>query len=227
MGSPLQEPGRRIYEAQHEVALSPFWISATEVSRRQYEQVMNDHAMPPTDLAGDQPMTAVTWDEAVAFCKKLSALPAEEKAGRWYRLPTEAQWEYACRAGSVTAFSTGPTLSADQARFADAEGRPADPTAIGSLNPNAWGLHEVHGNAAEWCYDWFSETSYGEGGGRTLIDPSGPTRVVGAPRRTVRGGSWKTPVEECRSAHRSGLAPTDRHDDVGFRIVLIFSTGGT
>ncbi len=218
MGSPESEQGRIGNENQHEVTISKdYYLGVYEVTQAQYEKVMGKN---PSRFQGaivgnentDLPVEDVSWDDAVAFCKKLSDLPEEKKAGRVYRLPTEAEWEYACRAGSKTAYS-----------FDDEEGllpeygwsyrNSSDRThTVGLLEANSWGLYDMHGNVFEWCSDCFGEYPTG-----AVSDPTG--RKVGS-FRVFRGGSWRHDAAHCRSAYRQGSYPTYRYDLVGFRLAL-------
>jgi formylglycine-generating enzyme required for sulfatase activity len=171
----------------------------------------------------------VSWDDAIAFCAQLSALPAEKEAGRTYRLPTEAEWECACRAGTTTVFHFGNTLSGKQANFdgrypyGDAERSPAvgRTTQVGAYAGNNFGLFDLHGNVWEWCADWF-ESDYYQTGPRQ--DPPGPSS---GEFRVLRGGSWRNQALTCRAAYRNALAPNQRQPFIGFRPVLLASGGQT
>src|SRR5262249_37514254 len=144
------------------------------------------------------------YADALAFCKKLSALAAEKKARRVYRLPSEAEWEYACRAGTKTPFHYGDSLSSKQANFdgskpygAAVRGPYLERTcAVGTFAPNAWGLYDMHGNVWEWCHDWYAEGYYKKSPPR---DPQGPSRGT---LRVIRGGSWYYFARSCRAAIR-------------------------
>jgi formylglycine-generating enzyme required for sulfatase activity len=195
-----------------------FYMGIYEVTQGQYEQVMGVN--PSRNQASkDHPVERVTWDDAKAFCQKLGEMPEEKKAGRRYRLPTEAEWEYACRAGTTTAFHTGESLSSKQANF---DGRYPFPGSdkglasvgtvkVGTYKPNAWGLYDMHGNVWEWCLD--GPRPYADDG---VPDPRGPETADG--NRVVRGGSWKTPA--CRAALRQARPPHDFvAPDYGFRVV--------
>jgi sulfatase modifying factor 1 len=152
-------------------------------------------------------MEHLTWKEACCLCELLSALPAEVTAGRQYRLPTEAEWEYACRAGTTTTFNTGDTLELHQARFATMERSALKPTApVGSYPPNAWGLYDMHGNVWEWTTDWFSAKYFKRS---RVDDPAGPKRGT---HHTLRGGSASVETHECRSSFRGEA-------DFGIRVV--------
>jgi formylglycine-generating enzyme required for sulfatase activity len=221
MGSPADEPGRRPSEHRHEVEITrPFFLAVYAVTQAQYQKVMgnNPSYFSPTGGgraraggdSGDLPVETVSWNDAVAFCKKLSALPAEKGARRVYRLPTEAEWEYACRAGTSTAYYVGKTLEARHANFAPS---PVNRVSkVGSYKPNAWGLYDMHGNVWQWCADWFGEDYY-----RTSPkkDPAGPKAGTS---RVVRGGCWLNAGQECRAAIRPAVPPTYTSNHVGFRV---------
>jgi formylglycine-generating enzyme required for sulfatase activity len=230
MGSPAAEGERDDEELQHEVAISkPFYLGVYEVTQGQYEKVM------PKNTAFfkqgfDYPMEQVRFAEALDFCRKLSALPDEKKAGRVYRLPTEAEWEYACRAGATTVFHFGNALSSKQANFNgaypygdEAKGVKLQKTAkVGSYAPNAWGLYDMHGNVAEWCSDWYDPDYYKNSARQ---DPKGPAKGVVKTDfaddfyRVVRGGCWLDEARACRAAYRFRLQPSEPYRWVGFRVV--------
>ena len=186
----------------HRVTLTQdFDLGVYEVTQEQYEAVMGEN---PSGFKGSQnPVEQVSWDEAVAFCRKLSELPAEKKAGYVYRLPTEAEWEYACRFTEVkselgvyawyTENSLGRTHS------------------VGGKKPNAWGLYDMHGNVSEWCQDWYGNYPSG-----SVTDPTGP---ASGQIRVSRGGGWNDNSDYCDSASRNGYAPDDRDLALGFRVV--------
>ncbi len=153
----------------------------------------------------------VSWDEAASFCTALSAIPAENTAGRAYRLPTEAEWEYACRAGTTTPFHYGARLEGHQANRYMVLGRTTD---VGSYPANGFGLHDMHGNVTEWCQDWYDSNYYINAPSN---DPSGP--LVGT-LRSARGGGWGWVITDCRSAVRGGHAPSLQRGDFGFRVAL-------
>jgi formylglycine-generating enzyme required for sulfatase activity len=218
MGSPESEQGHNENENQHEVTISKdYYLGVYEVTQAQYEKVIGKN---PSYFQGaivgnenaDLPVDDVSWYDAVEFCKKLSELPEEKKAGRVYRLPTEAEWEYACRAGSKTAYS-----------FDDEEGllpeygwfnrNSSNRThTVGLLEPNAWGLYDMHGNVWEWCSDWYGDYPKG-----AVSDSTG--LKVGS-YRVSRGGSWGNRAANCRSANRIGYAPGLRFNSLGFRLAL-------
>jgi formylglycine-generating enzyme required for sulfatase activity len=234
MGSPANEEERAAEEMQHEVAITkPFYMSVTLVTQAQFDKVMgkNPSFFHAKNGGGpDNPVDQILWGEAKEFCTKLSALPEEKKAGRVYRLPTEAEWEYACRAGTTTAFHFGNALSAKQANFngnypsGGAEKGPylRRTEKVGSYPANAWGLHDMHGNVLEWCSDWYDPDYYKNS---PKQDPKGPDKgVVFTGFRTdyfvvVRGGCWLDEGRGCRSAYRFRLMPTERYRWVGFRVV--------
>jgi formylglycine-generating enzyme required for sulfatase activity len=158
------------------------------------------------------PVDTLNWDEAVKFCEVLSSRPAEKRAGRVYRLPTEAEWEYACRAGTTTAYSFGDdeSLLGDFAWFTGNAGNQTH--AVGQKRPNAWGLYDMHGNVWEWCSDW-----YGDHSGNAVSDPQG---VASGSIRVLRGGGWGHSARGCRSAFRHAGSPSYRSGNLGFRLAL-------
>ncbi|MFM8215489.1 MAG: formylglycine-generating enzyme family protein, partial [Pirellula sp.] len=162
--------------------------------------------------SSNHPVEEVSWEDAVEFCKKLSDLPEEKAAGRVYRLPTEAQWEYACRAGSKTAYSFGESSKSlgDYAWFGDNSNNPTHP--VGEKKANAWGLYDMHGNVWEWCSDCIGEYPNG-----AVSDPTGPRD---GSFRVFRGGGWDSEAANCRSASRSRRNPSLRTGNVGFRVAL-------
>ena len=201
MGSQGSEVGRKSDEMQYEVTLTkPYYIGKNEVTQEQWQAVMGDN---PSKIKGEKfPVTNVSWNDCQEFIKKLN-----EKTNGEYRLPTEAEWEYACRAGTSTAYSFGDKITLKDANYS---GSAIDaPAVIGSYKPNAFGLYDMHGNVWEWCEDWFKELPQG-----TAIDPKGPATSDG---RVLRGGSfwWESTV---RSSSRSNFPPTSRNFDFGFRL---------
>ena len=210
MGSPETEMDRFADEGpQHEVTISkPFYMGATEVTQEQYEAVMSKN---PSNFKGAQnPVEQMSWDDAVEFCKKLSA-----KTGKSVTLPTEAQWEYACRAGSKTRFYYGDdndyTNLGDYAWYGKNSDNKTHP--VGQKKPNAWGLYDMNGNVWQYCSDWYAD-SYANA---NKTDPTGP--ASGA-HRVVRGGSWINGPFSCRSAYRAGAPPDERSSNIGFRVVV-------
>ncbi len=208
MGSDQREADKRT----HQVTLTkPFYVGIHEVTQEQYEKVMGTN---PSGFKGPQnPVEQVSWEDAVEFCRKLSELPEEKAAGRVYRLPTEAQWEYACRAGTTTEYSFGndaESLGEYSWFFANSGGKTH---AVGQKLPNAWGLYDMHGNVFEWCMDRYGDYPRG-----SVTDPVGASS---GSNRVCRGGSWIYAAEGCRSAIRKRDYPSDRNDDYGFRVTCV------
>ncbi len=204
-------------EAQHEVAISnAFLMGVTEVTQKQYESVMGKN---PSQFKGpNNPVEQVAWADAVEFCRKLSA-----KTGRTVRLPTEAEWEYACRAGSKGRFCFGDTDTAlgEYAWYTvnsmDRKTGAKTTHPVGQKKPNAWGLYDMHGNAWEWCADWYA-ANYGASGSQT--NPVGP--ATGS-IRVLRGGSWNYCSYGLRQSGRGRIGPTGQYDvnGGGFRVVVV------
>jgi serine/threonine-protein kinase len=214
MGSQENELGRQANEGpQHEVTITkPFHIGVYEVTQAEYERVTgkNPSKFNKANRGGpDHPVEMVSWDDAAAFCKKLSELPEETKAGRVYRLPTEAEWEYACRAGTRTAYYFGDDASklGEYGWYADNSQGKTHP--VGQKLANPWGLYDMHGNVWEWCEDWYEDY-------RTVatIDPQGPGTGT---ERAGRSGAWGDPSP--RIAARGHGPPPMRNDSLGFRVV--------
>lgn len=233
MGSPRSEPEQIPNEVLHEVTITrPFYMGVYEVTQAQYTAVMRntEDFQNRAVFKGEQnPMENVEWQKATQFCEVLSALPAESAAGRSYRLPTEAEWEYACRAGARTPFSTGDSLSSRQANFngnypyGDAETGPylRRTAPVGSYEPNAFGLYDMHGNVAEWCADFYDPEYYENSPPENPLGP--PFGVVpssfGGFHMVVRGGSWVDEARGCRSAYRFRAMPATQYRIIGFRVV--------
>jgi len=208
MGSPASEAGRSNDETQHHVRISkPFLMATTMVTQGQWQKVMGNN---PSNFKGDDnlPVETVTWDDAVDFCKKLS-----EKEGLKYRLPTEAEWEYACRAGTTTEYNTGDGEDAlkEGGWYSGNSDQKTHP--VGQKKPNAWGLYDMHGNVWQWCSDW-----YGDYPGADASDPQG---VDNGSARVLRGGCWFNNPDCCRAAFRYWLHPDDRFIYNGFRVVVV------
>jgi serine/threonine protein kinase/formylglycine-generating enzyme required for sulfatase activity len=234
MGSPEQEKGRRSDEGpRHRVRIShAFLMAATEVSNGQFQQVMGFTPSQASKTASRSlllPVESVTWWEAVEFCRKLTEKEQKEpwaRSGWGYRLPTEAEWEYAARAGMDTPFAFGNLLEFGRRGVykpveddpygvgGDPVRPPTFPEEIGKRQENPFGLQDMHGNVAEWCEDWYSSNYSGTAEVRQ--DPLGPPD---GERRVIRGGSFALPASACRSAARSSLRPDGRRADVGFRVV--------
>jgi hypothetical protein len=222
MGSPDGEPGRDDDETLHEVELSQgSWMADTACTQSLWEAVMGEN--PSRFKGADRPVENVSWEDCQGFVRKLN----KSTPGLDFRLPTEAQWEYACRAGTETPFSFGENMTPEQVNYdgnypyaGGEKGEYREETvAVRSLPPNAWGLYEMHGNVYEWCADWFGE--YPEG---RVIDPAGPPEGGG---RVLRGGSWINDGGYCRSAYRLWNHPGDRHDIIGFRLSRGQASPGT
>ncbi|MFM8477735.1 MAG: formylglycine-generating enzyme family protein [Planctomycetaceae bacterium] len=214
-GSPAGEKDRDNDETQHQVTLSkPFYMGRTEVTQGQWKKVMGTEPWKGKDYVqegDDYPAVYVSWGDAVAFCKKLSA-----KEGKTYRLPTEAEWEYACRGGTKTAFSFG-NHEADLGKYAWFDGNAWDINEkyahrVAQKLPNPFGLHDIASNVWEWCSDWYDDYP-----STPLRDPHGPDS---GSFRVLRGGSWHSGPGGVRCARRSSSTPENRYFDVGFRSVL-------
>ncbi|MCK5173092.1 MAG: formylglycine-generating enzyme family protein, partial [Planctomycetes bacterium] len=227
MGSPLSEKGREDYEGpQHRVKISKgFYMGAYEVTQAQYEAIMGSN---PSQVKGDNlPVGRVSWEMAMGFCRKLS-----QKEGRAYRLPTEAEWEYACRAGTATAYSFGNSSSSigDYAWCGDYSSignYDREPRPVGQKKPNSFGLHDMHGNLMEWCLDRYDEDEnyYTNSPG---VDPQGPSSSMARiwDFRVLRGGCRYYFPEQCRSASREWLVQESGGNGTGFRVVSPDASGG-
>jgi uncharacterized protein (TIGR02996 family) len=212
MGSPHDEEARREDETQHRVTLTQgFYLGIHPVTQAQWQAVMGSN---PSQCKGDNlPVENVSWEECQAFCQKLG-----ERDEQRYRLPTEAEWEYACRAGTTTPFHFGQTISTDQAnydgKFTYGQGKKGEyrekTTPVGSFPANAWGLFDIHGNVWEWLQDGYRD--YPE---KHLIDP-----IEDEITRVLRGGSWLARPIRCRAACRNWGSPDFRTPGSGCRVVL-------
>jgi len=207
MGSPYSGHGwGKEADPQHEVTISkPFYMGVTEVTQAQYEAVMGTN---PSNFKGAaNPVDGISWNDATDFCKKIS-----EKTRQAVRLPTEAEWEYACRAGTESAFSFGddPSALGDYAWWGGNSDGTTHP--VGQKKPNAWGLYDMHGNVWEWCADWYGEYPAGP-----ATDPFGP--ATGSGLRVLRGGAYGCGGDTYpfRCACRYYLDPAFRHGLSGFR----------
>jgi formylglycine-generating enzyme required for sulfatase activity len=231
MGSPESEAGRRSDETQHQVTLTQgFWLGKYEVTQAQWERVMGNNpsesgAMHKEEADGsitrdfsevkgaDRPVETVSWNDVTSFCEKLTELESEAgrlPAGMAYQLPTEAQWEYACRAGTTTAYSWGDTIATTNANFSiSGISKTRD---VGQYAANPWGFFDMHGNVHEWVADW--KANYPGG---AVTDPVGP---VSASRLALRGGGWGAPAYRTRSAERGIGAPYSTGWALGFRLSL-------
>jgi sulfatase modifying factor 1 len=213
MGSPKEEEGRQVNETQHEVTLSKgFYMGVHAITQEQWQAVMGNS---PSRFKGEKnlPVEAVSWDDCQEFIKKL-----RDKDKEPYRLPTEAEWEYSCRAGTKTPFHFGPTCSTEQANYNGnstyGSGKKGvyrkKTTPVGSFPANAWGLHDMHGNVLQWCQDWLGD--YPLNG---VVNPQGPE--IGQ-ARVLRGGSWGYTPSYCRSASRYGYHTGNDGDHCGLRV---------
>jgi formylglycine-generating enzyme required for sulfatase activity len=248
IGSPIGEANRSADEFRHGVYLTrDLLVHKTEITQHEYELVTG---VNPSARAGcdDCPVESVTWEEAILFCNamsELSQLPSaySYSANRWncniystgWRLPTEAEWEKLCRADSETPFGFGDCLDSDlQANYAGiapyttcaAGVYRADIIPTGSLDGNAWGLQDMHGNVREWCWDWYNQDYLAPNNTTgTLYSPRDPLGPIEGDMRVVRGGGWQSAAVYCRSAKRGGLSPQAPISDVGFRIVRSVTDG--
>jgi formylglycine-generating enzyme required for sulfatase activity len=233
MGSPSNEPEHRPDETQVEVRLTKgFWMGKYEVTQGQWKRLVGEFPQKQPAGEGDNfPVCWVNYAEAEAFCKKLTELgnKSGELPKDWeFRLPTEAQWEYACRAGSQTATSFGNSLSSKQANFnggipyngADAGPALKRATPVGSYPANAWGLYDMHGNIFEWCRDWYHSRLPG-GDDPDLSARKGTPNGDGTYSRSRRGGAWDDDGKFLRSAFRLRYEPERRADHIGFRVVAV------
>ncbi len=248
MGSPDSEKDRSADEGPvHEVQITrPFYLSVTPVTQEQYEKVMGRNPSWFSAKGGGKdsvikkgwfnsesldtscfPVESVSWNEAVEFSKRLAAMSEEIKNGRTYRLPTEAEWEYACRGGVISYQIFNPfgnSLSSTQANFDGTSPYGGAATGVhlrrtckvGSYPANGFGLHDMHGNVWEWCADWYDADYYAKS---PLQDPQGP--ASGASARVLRGGGWFSFGRSCRSADRDWRVPDERNRFIGFRPVAV------
>jgi formylglycine-generating enzyme required for sulfatase activity/serine/threonine protein kinase len=260
MGSPVNEsrvhPQWAKGEDQHPVEVSPFHLGVYEVKQRQFREVMGYNPsyfstnargkdgvrygeqqpgggkglIPPGESTEDYPVENVSWEEAREFCEKLTAQDTKKPAGWLYRLPTEAEWEYACRGGKpgYQMFACGNSIRSTQANFNGTCPFPWDlakgdihlkrTCKVGEYPPNGFGLYDMHGNVWEWCSDWWAVDYYGKSPRK---DPTGPADDTGG--KVIRGGGWDFNGWDCRSARRpeGGMSPTNRYDAAGFRVGLV------
>ena len=241
MGSLNNDPGAREDEQpRHRVRITkPFYMGVYEVTQAEFQTLMGTNPSSftrsgllnnaPADLDTSQlPVDNVTWYAAIEFCRRLSELRAEERSGRVYRLPTEAEWEYACRAGTTTVFYFGDSLSSSQSNFngrnpfgSTETGRFLNRTVpVGSYEPNAFGLFDMHGNLHEWCMDRFDRDYYRNSAAE---DPPGPEQGTS---RVIRGGDWYSDGRDCRSAFRYADIPEGRFYALGMRVVCELTSEG-
>ncbi len=241
MGSSEKDGSGFSQGPEHLVEITrPFFLGVYEVTQEEYNKVMgtNPSYYSPISEGKEKadlkklkgldtrrfPVEQVSWEDAVEFCRKLSSLPEEKAKGRIFRLPTEAEWEYACRAGTTTAFHFGDSLFPTQANFCpNPFGRTPNslglglPTVVGSYQPNAFGLYDMHGNVSEWCADWYDPEYYKHS---PKSDPPGP---ASSPNffRVIRGGFLTNVAQVCTSACRRGYLPTEKY--CGFRVACSLS----
>jgi formylglycine-generating enzyme required for sulfatase activity len=234
IGSPESDDMAMSHEKpQHRVRITkPFYLGAYEVTQRQYQRVTGKN---PRRSTGDpqRPVEMVSWNDAVEFCRRLGELPEEKAAGALYRLPTEAEWEYACRAGTTTRFCFGdqteklvdyawyihdwpmaaPGIPAATMRIADADAKKNEPHAVGQKKPNGWGLYDMHGNVWEWCSDWYAPY-------QTTSLADNPTGPDSGSTRVIRGGSIRDLFPAyLRCAFRTSNRPDYHDNSYGFRVV--------
>jgi len=213
MGSPKEEIGRDANETQHKVTLTKgFYMSVYTATQEQWKEVMGNN---PSSFKGEKnlPVQGVTWEDCQEFIKKL-----REKDKKPYRLPTEAEWEFCCRAGTKTPFHVGETISTEQANyngdFTYGNGKKGlnrkKTTPVGSFPANAWGLHDMHGNVIQWCHDWHGDYPQDD-----VIDPQGREKGT---MRVLRSGSWARHPADCRSALRGWSGPDIHNGHFGFRL---------
>jgi len=234
MGSPEDELGRVDSEVQHEVTLTQgYWLGKYEVTQEQYEAVMGTNPSNQPDQMGkyygignDYPVYYVSWDDAMEFCEKLTEI--ERAAGHLpfgyeYTLPTGAQWEYACRAGTTTAFNNGKNIPTASQQIKEpcpnldevgwyVYNSNSTTHPVGQKQANAWGLYDMHGNVFEWCLDWIGAYPT-----TAVIDPTGP---ISGSSHAIRGACWGSRANRCRSAYWSNYPPDYRSNSYGFRVAL-------
>jgi formylglycine-generating enzyme required for sulfatase activity len=236
MGSPESEVGRKADEGpQHEVTITrPFYMGVHEVTQQQYQAVIGNNPSWFSATGGgkdqvsnlntdDFPVETASWIEAVEFCRRLSELPEEKRLGRSYRLPTDAEWEYACRAGTTTPFHLGTVLVGRLANFkadepygeAAKEAKPDRVVKVGSYAPNGFGLYDMHGNVNEFCSDWHDVEYYKKSPSK---DPQGPQH---GEAHVTRSGAWNDAGRFCRAANRGWSHPDWRYQTIGFRVVMV------
>ena len=227
MGSPSGESGRDSDEKQHRVTLTQgYYMQTTEVTQGQWRKVMGSNPSYFKNCGDNCPVEQVSWEDCQKFIRKLNGMEGTRK----YRLPTEAEWEHAARAGSRTRYFWGNDASCNRMMYENdpgssedkcvdyvrSRGLTPDSTApVKSYSSNAWGLYDMHGNAWEWCQDWYGDYPSG-----SVMDPMGPS---GGSNRVIRGGGWISLAGSCRSASRFRNSPGFRIDLLGFR--LAFSAG--
>ena len=222
MGSPESELGRYSWETQHSVTLTQgFWMLETEVTQQMWEGVTGEN---PSKFKGAKlPVESVSWEDCQEFIKQLNGLGQAPSSFK-YSLPTEAQWEYACRAGTTTALNNGKSLTDEkyncpnlyEVAWYNWRDKETTTHPVGQKKANAWGLYDMHGNVWEWCNDWYD--TYPSG---SVTDPTGPST---SSYRVLRGGSWDFYAGYCRSAYRRYSAPSSRFNGIGLRLALVCET---
>jgi len=220
LGSPDSDKNRDDDEVMHEVVFDkPFWFGKFEISQEQYKKVMGLDPSSFPALRLNNPVEMVSWLDAAEFCRKLTE--HERAVGQLssdmeYRLPTEGEWEYVCRAGTTTIYNTGDSISFALANFSG-DGNPEvigpgkfrrGTNKIGLFKPNAWGVYDMHGNVSEWCYDVYQQDV-------TDQNYAGSSKI-----KSARGGSWFDTDAECRSASRDGYDQAAKFDSIGIRVLL-------
>ena len=206
MGSPPYEPGRYHDEIRHQVTLTHgFYMQTTPVTQGQWTAIMGINPSHFNDCGDNCPVEQISWNEVQKFIRRLN-----QRTGKSYRLPTESEWEYACRTGTRTRFFFGNSDSqlGLYAWYDENSGRTTHPVA--QKQPNAWGLYDMYGNVWEWCSDWYGDYPSG-----SVTDPAGP---ASGDNRVIRGGSWNCDARYCRSAIRGGYGPGFRFYNLGFRL---------
>jgi formylglycine-generating enzyme required for sulfatase activity len=208
MGAVAQDRGAGDDEKpRHFVKITrPFYLGVYEVTQSQYVAVIGG-SNPSKFNGSDRPIESVTWSEAMEFCRKISS-----REGVVYRLPTEAEWEYACRACSTTIFFWGDSMDDSYAWHADNSGNQTHP--VGQKSANAWGLYDMSGNVCEWCSDWYGIDYYGKS---ESSDPQGPSS---GRNRVIRGNAWNANPGILRTSFRLSTRPENRSDSIGFRVVM-------
>ena len=214
MGSPPDESGRGDDERQHRVTLTKgFYMGVTEVTQRQWRQIMGNNLSHFQDCGAECPVEFVSWNDCQEFVQRLN----QSEVGNRYRLPTEAEWEYACRAGSITGFANGSITQTGCGHDANLDvmgwycgNSGKKPHPVAQRKPNAFGLYDMHGNIWEWCQDCYGIYPSGH-----VSNPTGPSS---GSYRVLRGGGWHEDVEGCRSAIRVGRSPASRAGTIGFRL---------
>jgi formylglycine-generating enzyme required for sulfatase activity len=211
MGSFMEAAGDADETPRHQVTLTqPFFLGKYEVTQEQWTRLMGSN--PSRFKGAKRPVDTVSWNDCQRFLEKLHA-----KTGRTFTLPTEAQWEYACRAGTDLRWNIGdqPTSFGEHAWFIQNSGKTTHP--VGEKKPNAWGIHDLYGNLGEWCADWYANP-YPKG---DAVDPQGPPA---GQSKVIRGGAWGDDPINARSAYRNANGPDGAHDGIGFRCVMVVET---